>query len=449
MRHAQLVILVGIGLILASLGNGAAGYLKRIGLLDHSIYVNYVATYCQLPREGRGSFGCICMHEPLDEQSNSRPGVGERPEPKYIYQNFGSERWLKLGKDALFGGFLLVSLYLIGARRVRMPSLADSWPPWLLMVSVAVGFAISLVFWGGSFAIIGLRSFEFLAIVLLGGWAAGGMQYFAYCAGWLVILQVLLVALELTFGIPISSCPHWFRAAGTMVLPNTLGAVAVVALAFYASFTAIGTRFFVLLLATALLLAASGSGTGLVALFALLAMLALRRMTGSRQRMAVLASVLLGVLMVLQLPAITHRPDIYDSLFAKGGRVDTFNKVLRVSSPTDTLIGHGLGYGTNTASNLAAISTAPAPSVLGAHDRFFADSTVTVLLTQLGIVGITVFYWLLGWAYWRDPMARPAYLVIVLVSLTMNVTELFPINFMLGLLLAHTIANTGATRARL
>jgi hypothetical protein len=445
MKPAQLIILVGIGLILASLGNGAAGYLKRIGLLDRPIYEDYLATYCQVSRVGSvSSERCMCMREPLDEAS----AVGERPEPEYIYQNFGRLRWLKLGKDVLFGGFLLVSLFLISTRRAKMPLLADSWPPWLLVVSIVIGFAMSLLLWASSFALIGLRSFEFLAVVLLGGWAVGGIPYFARCVGWLLILQVLLVAVELILGIPLSSCQLGFRAAGTMVLPNSLGAIAVVALAFYASFSAITARFIILLLATILLLFASGSGTGLVALFALLAILALRRMTGSRKRVAVLASALLGVLMVLQLPAITHRPDIYDSLFAKGGRVDTFNKVLRVSSPADTLIGHGLGYGTNTASNLAAISATPVPAVLGANERFFPDSTVTGLLTQLGIIGIAAFYWLLGWAFWRDPAARPAYLVIALVSLTMNITELFPVNFLFGLLLAHTIAVVGATRPR-
>jgi len=445
MKPAYLIILVGIGLILASLGNGAAGYLKRIGLLDRPIYDDYLATYCQVPHDGFvSSERCMCMREPLDEAA----AVGERPEPKYIYQNFGHLRWLKLGKDALFGGFLLLSLFLIGTRRARMTSPADSWPPWLLIVSVAIGFVTSLALWGGSFALIGLRSFEFLAVVLLGGWAVGGMPYFARCVGWLLILQVLLVAVELLLGIPLSTCPHWFRAAGTMVLPNSLGAIAVVALAFYASFTPINARFFILLLATMLLFIASGSGTGLVALFALLAILTLRRMTGTRKRVAVMASALLGVLMVLQLPAITHRPDIYDSLFAKGGRVDTFNKVLRVSSATDMLIGHGLGYGTNTASNLAAISTTPVPAVLGANERYFPDSTITGLLTQLGIMGIAAFYWLLGWAFWRDSVARPAYLVIALVSLTMNVTELFPVNFLFGLLLAHTITVVSATRSR-
>lgn len=452
MKKAQLVILISIGLLVASIGNGAVSYLKRIGLLERQAYENFMATYCELPRGSADGFGsrCTCMRAPANakQPNTSKPAAAEPTGREYLYQNTGYERWLKLGKDALFGGFMLLSLYLIRTRRARLPELADAWPPMLLAVNVGIGLVISLALWGGSFALLGLRSFEFLAIVLLGGWAVGGMHHFARCIGWLLIIQAALVAVEVIFGIPLSSCPHWFRAAGTMVLPNSLGIVTVVALAFHSSFSPRKTYFPILLLATVAILVASGSGTGLVALFALLGMLALRRMTGSGKRVAGAVLLLLGTVMIVELPTLTHRPDIYDSLFAAGGRADTFKDVLRVTSATDTLIGRGVGFGTNTASNLAGLSPATPPAVVGTAKPFYADSTVTVLLTQLGIIGVAAFYWMLGWAFWRDPIARPTYLVIGLASLTMNITELFPVNFLLGLVLAHTIAVSGLRRAK-
>ena len=442
MKNAPLVIVLSIGLLLASLGNGAIGYLKRIGLVERQVYDNYRVAYCDVPNGSQDSFAnpCMCMRDPKPNTTGETQSTANAlPEPKYIYQNLGSHRWWKLSKDALFGGFILLSLFLIRTGRARLPEISALRPAIPLVASVAIGLAISLASWGVGFAAIGLRSFEFLAIVLLGSWAVGGMHYFARSVGWLLIIQAALAAIELILGIPLRVCPFSFRVAGTMVLPNSLGIVTVVALAFYASFSQNKTWLPMLLLAAIAILAVSGSGTGLVALFALLAMLTLRRISGSGKWVFAVAMVLLGAIMMVKLPSITQRPDIYDSLFAAGGRVEKFTEVLRTTNALDTLFGRGLGFGTNTSSNLVDLTSAPLPSVMGTTEPFYADSTVTVLFTQMGILGIAAFYWLLGWAFLRDPVARPTYLVIGITSLTMNITELFPVNFLLGLLLAHTI----------
>ena len=115
-----------------------------------------------------------------------------------------------------------------------------------------------------------------------------------------------------------------------------------------------------------------------------------------------------------------------------------FGELLQSTSATDLLVGRGVGFGTNTALNLS--SAVPAPLPPGADgEKFAADSTVTVLLTQLGAIGILLFYGTLGWAFLRDRVARPAYLVFAIASLAINITEVFPANFLLGLTLAHTI----------
>jgi hypothetical protein len=348
----------------------------------------------------------------------------------------------------LFAAFIVLSLYLQRARKEWSPVLADYWPPLLLLINVGIGFAVSMALWGGTFALVGLRSFEFLGIVLLGGWAVDGLHVFARYLAWLLLIQVALVALEIIYGIPLRSCPQSFRAAGTMVLSNSLGIFTVVALAFYTSFSARKTYFPILLVVTGALLVASGSGTGLVALFALLGLLALERTGRKRKWIAAAVLLLLATVMIVKLPALTHRPDIYDSLFASDGRVGKLKKLVQLSSATDVLIGRGVGFGTNTTSSLAISTSMPLPWVTGTPEPFSADSTVIVLMTQLGIVGIAVFYWLLGWAFWRDPKARPTYLVIVIASLTINITEVFPVNFMLGLVLAHTIAVSSMTREK-
>jgi hypothetical protein len=451
LKLKSLIVLFSIGLLLASIGNGAVSYLKRVGLLERQAYVVYVANACGLP-DGRsfGSAGeCMCIPESIPGQTGGVP-VDERqlPAPNYLFHSAGYERWLKFGKDALFGGFLLITAVLLTVRRATLPAMADSRPTWLLTGVVGIGFVVAMVAWGGTVAFLGLRTFEFLGLALFGAWAIGGMSSFAQSVGWLLIIEAVLVLVEAAIGLPLRACPFWFRAAGTMVLPNTLGIVAVTCLAFYASFSATKAYFPTLLVATIVLVVASGSGTGIVTLLALLCVLAMRRLRGSIRPIATVALLALCAAVIVGLPGLTHRPDIYDSLFAKGGRVGKFDAVLHASSTSEILIGRGLGVGTNAVANHLADPAALLPANLdpGVWGFFYTDSMMTVLLLQLGIIGIVAFYWLLAWAFLVDRAARPAYLVIALASLTLNITEVFPVNFLLGLLLMHSISVSGASR---
>jgi hypothetical protein len=177
----------------------------------------------------------------------------------------------------------------------------------------------------------------------------------------------------------------------------------------------------------------------MVALLVLVGFIVLRRLGGSRRRLAgVLLVSLMGALLVF-MPVLTKRPDIYDSLFAQGGRVDTFGKLWNVTDREQVFLGRGLGIGTNTVTNAAGVAALPMPEVLKRAAPFYADSTITSIFAQMGLAGLAAFYLMLLWASIRDPIARPTYLVIFLASLTFNITEVFPINFLLGLLLAHSL----------
>ena len=73
---------------------------------------------------------------------------------------------------------------------------------------------------------------------------------------------------------------------------------------------------------------------------------------------------------------------------------------------------------------------------------------LTSLLTQLGIVGILLFYGTLTWAAMRDREARIFYAVLALCSLTLQITEVFPVNFLLGVVLAHSVMVAQSTAGR-
>ncbi len=442
MKHARWITLICVGLFLAVLANGASSYLKRLGLLDHRSYESFIGSYCAVPGAGEPSlvFPSKCKQNPSFTEAAPNDPAAAVPllSRRYVYDTVGYERVLKVFKDALFAGFVILSLFVVGATKSRPPRLTAISPIVLLAVSVSIGFLISVMLWGFVFALLGLRSFAFLGVALLGGWAASRMQSFAWCVALMLAIQTVLVGFEFIFGIPLRYCPNSFRGAGTMVLSNSLGVFAVVALAFYCSFSSSRSYFWPLLVMVGLLLLASGSGTGLFALLGLLGMLALGSMSGLRRGVMAVALGVLAITLTAKLPELTHRPDIYNSVLGSDGRLGRFGELLQSTSATDLVVGRGVGFGTNTALNLS--STVPAPLPPGADgEKFAADSTVTVLLTQLGAVGILLFYGMLGWAFLRDRAARPAYLVFAISSLAINITEVFPANFLLGLTLAHTI----------
>jgi hypothetical protein len=248
-------------------------------------------------------------------------------------------------------------------------------------------------------------------------------------------MQVILVFIEAHIGLPLRDCPSSFRAAGTMVTPNSLGVLTVVSLAFYYVYSSAKTYFSIFLLVGGTILLASGSGTGIIALFVLVGALCLTNTSGLRKMIVAGALLTVSAGLLAKLPALLNRSDIYASVFSSDGRIGKFTEVFSESSPIEILVGRGIGFGTNTATNLH----------IGAPSS--ADSMVTVLLMQLGMVGVILFYTLLIWAYRRDARARPVYLVFAITSLTINITEVFPVNFLLGLALAGTLSLSRPARA--
>jgi hypothetical protein len=148
---------------------------------------------------------------------------------------------------------------------------------------------------------------------------------------------------------------------------------------------------------------------------------------------------------VAGLPWLLSRPNVFRSLWGAGARVDALLSEVGTGETGTILLGHGLGAGANATFSLAESGwgsdevSAPKPSFAR------ADSTPTALVRQIGILGATLFYLLLASAWKRDTEARPFYLVVALVSLTISILELFPVNFLLGLAFARSIAGCEST----
>ena len=148
------------------------------------------------------------------------------------------------------------------------------------------------------------------------------------------------------------------------------------------------------------------SGTGLLAWAVLLAFWASHawRTRGALK----LAGLLLLAAMAMALPLLLGRPDLWQSL---SGRLSYLTASMGSSTPWQWLFGQGL--------------TITRPT----------DSLPTLLLLQGGLLSLVAFYGLLFWAWMHSPMVRPFLLVVALGSLTLPITELIPIDLLLGLCL--------------
>lgn len=171
----------------------------------------------------------------------------------------------------------------------------------------------------------------------------------------------------------------------------------------------------------------SRSATGLIGWLALLLWRASPTWLARRRSLSRFAPVLLLVLPLLVglLPRLLGRPDLWRSPL---GRWQSLTSGMADAGPLQWLFGQGLAANSNQLLSLlgpqAALHTEP------------SDGMPVLLLLQSGLVGLFAFYGLLLWAWRRDPAARPFLLCAGLASLTLNITELFPLNLLLGLSLA-------------
>ena len=430
-----------VGIVLATLANGAYAYLARLGQLDRAQFHEFVSLYCDAAPEridGPLALSCRCMrvHPEID--------YSKVISSAYLYQTGGWRIATKLPKEVLFALLLLVSL----AWRPRLQPACWRRSDVLVVggfaAVLAMGVVFSLVNRGPIHAVLGFRPFEFVAVAALAAWVAPFLRDVARPLLALLAIQACLVVPEMLFAMPIRTCPNSFRAAGTLVLPNSLGIVAALLLAFAAAFRPEALRSPWPWLAGACVMLAGGSGAGIVLMFLTAMLQAWRIVPPERRRILLGAGAAIALALVVALPVITQRPQIYDSLFGLEGRTDKIAYVWQSATPVQRAFGEGMGHGTNMAINL-----------MGAGDEgkldanpFYADSTVTSFLEQFGVPGALAWIALMGWAAWRDPVARPFYIVFAVASLVINIPELFPANLMLGLALAHTFVRSGMTEPR-
>jgi hypothetical protein len=220
-----------------------------------------------------------------------------------------------------------------------------------------------------------------------------------------------------------------------MLQPSTLGIFSAFVLVFHEVFGTDRTLRRLLAIAVPAIVFFTASGTALLLLAVAFAWMALRRRAVSRPQALGLA--LGAVAFFTVLPQITGRPDVFASIW---GRFDAFLELMRNQPAARLLLGHGLGAGTNASANLMAWSSSGwRRAAAGPRLVLPTDSTPAVMLAEMGALGLVILYGTMSVAAARDPAARPLYVYLGVASLAVSVTETFPLNIVLGLLLARTL----------
>jgi hypothetical protein len=225
------------------------------------------------------------------------------------------------------------------------------------------------------------------------------------------------------------------RVTGTLILPSSLGNFVVAACAMAWCWSGYSRRTLLGLTLTSLsILVLNASASAWFAAIAALAVALFARLPPRWRPILLLSLLPTFLLFWAALPALTGRSQVHDSLWGRIAPVAVYaNEHL---DARQLLFGIEMGLGTN-----ALAAQAPRKTWISRFpDRPVGDSTPAALLWQFGLVGVACAYGMFGLALRRDPESRPLGAALLVSSAALNVTELFPVNLMLGFWLAHAIS---------
>lgn len=357
----------------------------------------------------------------------------------------GSGGWwiIKLPKELVLVSFVLIALAQWRPQR-SAAGLAHAG----LLLLAAVSALLSILAGRWLELVAGARSF---LPWLLGASAAGItrdtlLRALAKVLLWTLLVEGVLVAIELRQGLLIYSMVLFggdsVRAVGSFNLPISLGCFSVVSWAVILCWGQYPRMLAAALTALVLaLLVVTASGAAWLAFGVAVAVLVFAQRP-LHVRIAMLVCMLpLTIAAWFGLPQLTGRPDLHDSLWGRIHPVQAYASA-HLSVP-EMLFGSGFGHGTNAHAQLAGDTTVP----INASERPVGDSLPAVLFWQVGLLGLLIAYALMLAALRADPRSAAIGAALLVASVAVNITELFPLNLVLGLWLAHAL-RSGHQHAR-
>lgn len=429
-----------VAMLLAVLLNGLPFWARRVGLLDQQAYGQDLVQFCQAPVI-RWWLPASCR--PARLMGSDPPFRYARIPYHRLYRITPQEGALKAVRYAVLLVVLLGSATLLLLRWQPLPP-PQAWLPLVpLFLSSLLSLAISLPIDGVAATVLSGLWTLWIPLAGLAGWLTTSrrLQILADGAAGLVLLQVPFLALEAMRGLPMpfgGRPSPWLptRLSGLMNQPNTLGGLLAISVALcLATSSRRWQRWPLLWLALGLAVLAR-SGSGVVTLLLLAAGMGLGHLPRRWRLFPVVAGL---VVLTLALPKLLGRPQLLQS---PSGRVRTLR--VWIQQPR-TLQERWLGYG--LASQSHAQRTFPTSlnrsQAAGAAPRRLrgpsAEAMPLLLLAQGGVLALLAFYGLWGWCCWLDPALRPFWFALLMVSLTLNITEVFPLGIWLAVCTARAL----------
>jgi hypothetical protein len=430
-----------VAMALAVLLNGLPFWGRRVGLLERQAYRRELALFCQPPLRSWW-LPATCRPHRLVMLGPTR--TVERIDVLRLYKIRGPEVGLKAGRYGVLLAVVIGSVALLLARWQAVPP-PQAWLPLLpLLLSTLLSAGISLGQEGGAASWLPLLWSLWIPLAAWSGWLTtpNRLQCLADGAAALVVLQLPFLALEAMRGLPMpfgAPANPWLptRLSGLMTHPNTLGGLLAISVALCVAVSGRRWQRWPLLLLSLGMAILARSGTGVVALAVLAAGMGVGHLPRRWRLFPVILSL---VALTAALPQLLGRPQLFDS---PSGRVSTLRMWLAIPRSAQE---RWLGYGLASTGDLKR--TAPIPGVSHASAgpppkgaKPSADGQPLLLLTQGGVVALVAFYGLIGWVAWHDVRQRLFWTVVALTSLTLNLTEVFPLIVWLAVMMARGLGS--------
>jgi hypothetical protein len=370
----------------------------------------------------------------VQEYLDAFPAFGEMigPSPLVV---------VKALKDSLLISIMI--LFLIDLSKGGK-ILRNSWL-WLMIILIGISFLNTLLY-EPLLAMIGLRVFSPFIFIFV-SYRYIDLNIFKRFKKALIIiclLEFIVTLVQRSY----AATPYGGRLYGTFIYPGPFALFMCFMLCLQlgddlSRYKRIRKRsiLFYFLSLYFILLTASGTGIIGILIISLVYFIVYYKMNQNIKKILLPFLLILPIILYLCLPLITGRAQI-----GKSGmiRISIFSEMFSSFGPKEILIGRYLGHGSNAAALVKVFNIVPITVPLSEEDQVFvADSFYTSLVAQVGVVFVVCYVVFLINLFIKAIRNKynginPAIVFVIpmllIISYTGNVIEMFPINWLLFIL---------------
>ncbi len=423
--------------VVATILNGMGYWSKLVGFTDNQGYQNLI-----LKKQDIYEQSLFYYENPgLRSEQTENELKAEYREYKsllfdHVYNPFPNQILFKLLKYFAAIIFVLVSIYYCSKSKSRI-YLSNTQA--IICFLLVVASLTTFYNYGWQPVAAGFNLFLIALIALFSKIENEDLQFLSKCLVGSVGILLLMAPIELSRALQVFNTQSLFkiRMSGFLIQPNTLGIYVVCVYGLYLTFCRDWQKVFCFVLVTLaclILIILSGSMTASIVFLIVVCLYSIEKYTHLN-----LNNLWILVLLIL-IASSLYFFEGRDSLPSLLSRLNKFSYYFSTDpSLRDYLMGQGIGIGTNLLLQIQA--WIPFSEFTQIPIKINTDSTPLLLMIQVGFVGLLLFYGLLIKAMIHHKELRLMYLTIILCSLTINIIEIFPLNILVGLMLAGGISN--------